>query len=632
MNIGWNFPGNNNGQINGISEAGIETFKGALIASLTREICQNSLDAVLKESNKPVRIEFDLASILSEEVPGYSDLQDAIQGCYDFWKAANNEKAVKFFHKAVELINQEEIKILRISDYNTEGLTGSDKEYSSPWQNLVKSNGVSDKGASAGGSFGIGKAAPFACSGIRTVFYRTLDKDGIRAAQGIARLVSYRRAVSDTETELTTGIGYYGNMDRNTCLSVIEALDRLHIRDRSGTDLFILGFEDQDNWQEAMITELLEGFMLAFYRGKLEVKVGEIEITKNTLPKMMEYYKENAKTAYDYYRVMVAENAQIFGMSFENMGIVNLRVLVEEGLNRKVLISRESGMKLFDKNRISSSIQFSGVLDMEGEALNGFFRKMESPQHNAWEDDRYEEDPAKAKKLRLALYKWIKDTIIEIGQCVGGDEMDAEGVGDLLPDYFEYQNQNGEDTEETISDTTKEWKVKIASKPTSIKEQDIEGDSIEGEEVDYGDIQDGGETSQDTPHGEPNDTTGGRGDHVDVGPGEGDRPFMVSKQVKTHKMRLFMSNRSQKEYTLTFTPGAPIKQGYLEIYIAGEQGNMEVNIQSAWQVSGNKQTLSCNKHQIELKNLEKGVAEKITFKLQEDEIYSLEVKLYAREI
>lgn len=632
MNIGWNFPGNNNGQINGISEVGIETFKGALIESLTREVCQNSLDAVLKGSNEPVRLEFDLVSVSSEEVPGYGELKNAIQGCYDFWKALNNEKAIKFFTKAVELINRNEIKILRVSDYNTEGLTGSDKEYSSPWQNLVKSNGVSDKGALAGGSFGIGKAAPFACSGIRTVFYRTLDKEGIRAAQGIARLVSYRKQVSDTETELTTGIGYYGDMEKNTCLPAIEALDRLHIRDKSGTDLFILGFEGHNNWQEDMIIELLEGFMLAFYRGKLEVKVGEVEITRSTLPKIMECYKENAKTAYDYYRVMIAENAQIFSMPFENMGTVNLRVLLEDGLNRKVLISRESGMKLFDKNRISSTIQFSGVLDMEGEALNGFFRKMESPQHNAWEDDRYEENPAKAKKLRLALYKWIKETIIEIGQCVGGDEMDAEGVGDLLPDYFQYQNQNGEETEETISDTTKEWNVKIASKPASIKDQDTEGNSIEGEDIDYGDMIDEGEASQDVPHGEPNDIAGGQGDKVEAGPGDGDRPFIVSKQVRTHKMRLFMSNRSQQEYNLTFIPSESIKQGYLEIHIAGEQGNMEVNIQSAWQISGNKQTISCNKNRVQLKNLIKGTAEKITFKLQEDEIYSLEVKLYASEV
>ena len=40
MAIGWNFPNNNNGEIVGIGEAGIETFKGSLFSSLIREICK----------------------------------------------------------------------------------------------------------------------------------------------------------------------------------------------------------------------------------------------------------------------------------------------------------------------------------------------------------------------------------------------------------------------------------------------------------------------------------------------------------------------------------------------------------------------------------------------------------------
>lgn len=52
----WNFPSNNYGQIFGIADSGIETFKGTPIKSLAREICQNSLDAALK-NGEPTRIE-----------------------------------------------------------------------------------------------------------------------------------------------------------------------------------------------------------------------------------------------------------------------------------------------------------------------------------------------------------------------------------------------------------------------------------------------------------------------------------------------------------------------------------------------------------------------------------------------
>ena len=39
MSICWNFPNNNDGKISGISEAGIETFRGDLLKSLAKEIC-----------------------------------------------------------------------------------------------------------------------------------------------------------------------------------------------------------------------------------------------------------------------------------------------------------------------------------------------------------------------------------------------------------------------------------------------------------------------------------------------------------------------------------------------------------------------------------------------------------------
>lgn len=41
----WRFPSNDYGQIFGIADSGVETFKGTPMKSLAREICQNSIDA-----------------------------------------------------------------------------------------------------------------------------------------------------------------------------------------------------------------------------------------------------------------------------------------------------------------------------------------------------------------------------------------------------------------------------------------------------------------------------------------------------------------------------------------------------------------------------------------------------------
>ena len=75
---------------------------------------------------------------------------------------------------------------------------------------LTKSSGASDKSGSHGGSFGIGKFAPYACSSLRTVFYSTSDKDGLCASQGVSRLTSFK----NKKNEITQGTGGWPNRFR----------------------------------------------------------------------------------------------------------------------------------------------------------------------------------------------------------------------------------------------------------------------------------------------------------------------------------------------------------------------------------------------------------------------------------
>lgn len=632
-NVGWNFPGNNHGQTIGISEAGIETFKGSLISSLTREICQNSLDAI-KDKSKPVKIEFELDEVKSKLNPGYEELKDAIKRCLEFWTENYNEKTINFFKTALDSINNDFITILRISDYNTTGLTGSDKEFNTPWQNLVKSNGVSDKGGVYGGSFGIGKSAPFACSSIRTVFYRTLDENNLKAVQGISRLVSFRKKNSDLSSEITTGIGYYGEKERNSSIEKLQFFDNINWREEIGTDLFVMGFNCEQNWQKQIVIELLEGFMLSFLNGLLEVKVGELLINKDSLGEIIKKYKDYAKFASDYYNVMISNDAEEFSEEFESMGTLKLRVLLEDGLNRNVLISRSNGMKLFDKNRISSNIQFSAVFNMEGEELNSFFRKMESPQHNAWEIDRHD-NASKAKNIRNKLYSWIKGKILELGKYGGKDELDAEGIGELIPDFFDFENnKEGNKKEEVISDKTNDWEVKILEKPIqannisskgNIKSKDIEDD--------FGDLDDDGKyESIDIPKGPSNNSNNGEGAPATAGNGDGNRPIKKYKEIQTKRIRMFVSDINKSEYTLSFMTDCNITNGYLEIKIAGEQSSIDVIIKNANNMSSSNNNIKHVENRIYISNILKNARNKVSFSLEDNELYPLEVKLYASTI
>ncbi|MEY8517738.1 hypothetical protein AALC25_12670 [Lachnospiraceae bacterium 29-84] len=74
MSIRWEFPSNDYGILNGIGEAGIETFKGLPYRSLAREICQNSLYAALVQF-QPVRVEFMSSFLSDKDVPDFDLLK-----------------------------------------------------------------------------------------------------------------------------------------------------------------------------------------------------------------------------------------------------------------------------------------------------------------------------------------------------------------------------------------------------------------------------------------------------------------------------------------------------------------------------------------------------------------------------
>ena len=68
-----------NGEMKGIGQGDIEMFKGHPFESLAREICQNSLDAKLSKSDKPVLVEFQSFDISSCDIPDLENLRQNLR-------------------------------------------------------------------------------------------------------------------------------------------------------------------------------------------------------------------------------------------------------------------------------------------------------------------------------------------------------------------------------------------------------------------------------------------------------------------------------------------------------------------------------------------------------------------------
>lgn len=280
----FKFPLLNGGCSSGLNDPGIQTFKSDPITSLARECAQNSLDA-WRQNERPAKLVFRLHELPSHEIPGYLDLKHTFERCQEYWPKGSPE--YKFSTSALVLADRANISVLEISDYNTTGLQGGDKELRQPWHSLVMSAGICNKSAENGGGFGIGKFAPFAVSKWRAVFYSSLTTDGEYAFRGVCNNMTHMDA-SGNETQ---GIGYYGYVD-DTDPEILSIRTPYEIpaffrRKEPGTSIYVLAFNNDADSQNKLKHAILENFWPAIYFEKICFDINGEEIGRENLAEHM---------------------------------------------------------------------------------------------------------------------------------------------------------------------------------------------------------------------------------------------------------------------------------------------------------------------------------------------------------
>ncbi|MFA7342093.1 MAG: hypothetical protein WCY65_02870, partial [Candidatus Methanomethylophilaceae archaeon] len=148
--IEWNFPPHQ-GQFIGLTSTKMDN-KQSRVHTFTKEICQNSSDAV---EQKPVIIEFDRFVLPMNEFPDLDGFRKTIDLCQKTAEGYEKDFSTKEKLEEIQsILSKDSIHVLRISDFNTTGLLGSRiKKISSPWRSLTLSKGISDKCGTSGGSF-----------------------------------------------------------------------------------------------------------------------------------------------------------------------------------------------------------------------------------------------------------------------------------------------------------------------------------------------------------------------------------------------------------------------------------------------------------------------------------------------
>ena len=617
MAIKWSFISNQHGEIKGINDSGVATFRGTPLKSLAREICQNSLDAFVDEN--PVVVEFHSFDIPVECIPGTEELKDAFVRAKEYWGGQKTSQTRDFFDIALKEYENGKISVLRISDFNTKGLCGSRELKDTDWTNLTKSSGVSDKHGTAGGSYGIGKYATFACSKFSTVFYSTYDINNEQAYQGISRIVTFTRE----DGEDTTGLGFFGE-DQNKPVFEQLNLDPNFSRklEQYGTDIYVMAYaQAQSDWKREIILSILDSFLVAFWKNKLKVIIEDVEISKDTLASLMNEYKDSVDGyVYSYYQVLTSEKTNwIEETNFYGMGCIKFGVLLmEDEAARRVAMVRQTGMKIKDQGSISGFIPFMGVMLIEGDEINNKLRLIENPQHTEWEPQRSSNEQ-QARILIKALNDYMKQKVNEFASQGSALEIDAAGLGDLLPDNAEVDSEKTK--EENVSNATEV----IESRVIRQKEKKTVANKAKPKTVD-GEAKEGEDEEGWTPNPDPQPNPPHPPKPLEIVPG--DKTKVQQPKEIAIEMFIFISpNRKQGKYVLSLVPAESGENGIIELQIAGEVYNFPAIIRSAVKSSG--EVLSIEENRIKGVQFEKGKQMRVTVELACNDYCALEVSAYA---
>ena len=546
---------NDAGEGEGLSDAGIETYRADPFPAVARETSQNSRDAHVAGS--PVLIEFERLRIPSSTLPGYETFKKVAAWCLQSAIRNKRKKEKAFFEQALRVLAQSEIPVLRIADFNTRGLRGPCEE-GSPFHSLVKSSGVSNKeDDTSGGSFGIGKSAVYSASDLQTVFYSTTypDESGNQTflCQGKTKFTSF----TDDKGQAFRSVGYWGEPRKYLPVQDMSVAPEWLTRDATGTTVCSIGVRDSDDWQTEILASLLMNFFSAVHNNEMEFKVDGKTLNSRNLrlrfddPVNAAAAKEKqedysfAKCMYDC--LTNDDEATEHALEIDGAGTFRLRLVVKDGLPKRIGFLR-NGMYICDNlahfgdkfSRFPMYRDFVAIVEPATDQASAWLRRLENPRHDELSPERLLTPPERraAKKAGQILASVIREKIREAAKPEARDETDL----DELSEFFALDTKGAKD-EKGIRDVDS---FKVQKNPAKAKTRSTKPPASErGKGTEGGATTNGG---------------GGGGNGGGSGPGEGSgtrgkgtkspkRPFVL-RDPRT----LLPDSADLRRRTILFTP------------------------------------------------------------------------------
>ena len=437
--IGYGFLFKPNGnEEQGPSNSGEEIFSDDTVAqALARELGQNSLDAIVRDGAWPVTMVFDLRRMKVSDIPDVDNLRRHVRAALDRYPDSPR------LRKAVATLEVETIDVLRVGDYGTKGLAGSESiaDSGSVLTALTRGSGVSVGKTDAGGSFGIGKSVGILSSLVRTEFWTThTPGSGETVFAGCTQLTTHQVPGSDDPRRLLGPMGTYTSLSDTQDYHYLRdpgPLGPFPQRTRPGTDVYIIGYSAaaDDQKLEQVRDAMVDNFMAAIMRGHLIVEgvtdKGEWRLASDNLKHAIDSIPDPERRT-----VMQAfHNALLqppVTRTDSRLGEMKLYINIDDALPCKLntVVMRKPLMKVRTYTNTSITAKYAAVLECSSPEGNRILRGMEPVRHDDWQTAR---DKENGKAALRSIKKFILEELRSRVRRELGDEITIKGLNTLLP-------------------------------------------------------------------------------------------------------------------------------------------------------------------------------------------------------
>ena len=633
----WRFPATYGGGVKGFDTGEVETFKTKTVAGLAREMIQNSIDAKDTAKEAPVKVSFKMVRVKRDEVPGVSEIRNQIEGCKRYYKT--NPAITKTLQRIENKLNEEYCDCMIISDRNTTGVKGVLHGLYSAWQGLVKGIGVSVKDNGSLGSKGIGKTASFVCSDTNLVFYSTYNTDSEKGYEGVIHLCS--GYLDEADEILSQGYGYYSYDEKNNAIEGDLPFDWAIKRglDDFGTDIYIFDFKEPNNWENTIISNVLDSFLVAIYNEYLQIEISGKLIDRNSLvqyiydEKVFSDVKTKKRVRAVYECLKQGENVKKIPLKIGDYeDIIDIYIRKYKGndpekgnATKSIIICRYPYMVIERRENISV-IPVSVLVVLPKGDISNELRKAENPEHNKWNPKEIDDKDERVivndilNEFNQKLTRIVQEELSKSGI----DSTDFGGAGEFLPEEdFGEQRQEKDDQEGTEEIESTPLKRNHVAKQTVSYE---DGQATEIIQPDIGKLNDQ-EGDYNAPEGE-NKGKGNDGGPGDRASGSSQGETVIFKRIPGNVLpyRIVCVNRHTGTYMISVTPLLTADNVTVVLTALDDSSqNVPINIETA---SVNNTSLITNKNVIEGVSFKKNAHLMINIVIDKKEYISGKVSFY----